>query len=56
MPPEYLLYQAAKYMGVSPWDLDEQPIMWRDWALIFMDAEAKHQQRLQEQQERQQRR
>jgi hypothetical protein len=27
--------RAAKYLGVAPWDLAEQPTYWRDVALYF---------------------
>lgn len=31
--------QAAKYLNVAPWDLLEQPVYWKDKALIAMTAE-----------------
>jgi len=40
-PPEwYLLLRAARYLGVSPWELAERPVTWRDWALIAESAES----------------
>lgn len=39
MPDWYPLVQAAKYLGVAPWDLLEQSAWWRDRALIAMSAE-----------------
>jgi len=40
-PPDwYLLIRAARYLGVAPWDLARQPVVWRDWALIAESAEA----------------
>jgi hypothetical protein len=38
-PDWYELISAAKYLGVSPWDLDAQPIKWRERALIAQGAE-----------------
>jgi len=32
--------QAARYLGVSPWDLEEQSIEWYNRALVAMSAEA----------------
>lgn len=37
MPDWYPLLRAARYLGVAPWDLYEQPAQWMHWAL---DAEA----------------
>lgn len=42
-PDWYVLIQAAKYLGVPPWELMEQSIWWRDKALIAMSAEAQAQ-------------
>jgi len=39
-PDWYALIQAAKYLGVAPWMLLEQPIFWQDKALIAATAEA----------------
>jgi hypothetical protein len=36
MQPWYRLIRAAKYLGVPPWELAEQPIWWLNAAL---DAE-----------------
>lgn len=38
-PAWYPVMQAAKYLGVAPWELMEQSIWWRDKALIAMSAE-----------------
>lgn len=38
-PDWYALIQAAKYLNVAPWDLLEQPVFWKDKALIAMTAE-----------------
>lgn len=39
--PEYVgLYQAARYMGVAPWELARQSIWWKNKALTIMQAEA----------------
>ncbi len=42
-PDWYTLIAAARYLGVAPWDLLEQPIWWRDKALIAATAEAQAQ-------------
>jgi len=38
-PDWYALVQAAKYLGVAPWDLMRQSIYWQDKALIALSAE-----------------
>lgn len=38
-PEWYALIQAAKYLGVPPWELMEQSVWWQDKALIAMTAE-----------------
>lgn len=40
LPAWYNLMRAAKWMGVSPWDLLEAPLIWQDWALEAQAAEA----------------
>lgn len=40
MPDWWPLLQAAKYLGVAPWDLARQPAYWMRWALTAMGAEA----------------
>lgn len=40
VPEEYALVQAAKYLGVAPWDLAERPQWWTNLALTFSSAEA----------------
>jgi hypothetical protein len=38
--PEYFgLFQAAKYLGVAPWELAKQSIWWQNKALVIMQAE-----------------
>jgi len=39
-PDWYSLLQAAKYLGVAPWDLMERSVWWRDKAVIAASAEA----------------
>jgi hypothetical protein len=39
VPDYYPLIQAARYLGVPPWDLLKQSAKWKDWALICMTAE-----------------
>ena len=43
MPDWYEAIAAAKYLGVAPWDLLEQPKIWRDWAMQGAGAEAQAQ-------------
>jgi len=35
--------QAAKYLGVAPWDLMERSVFWQDKALIANAAEGQAQ-------------
>ncbi len=39
IPDDYALVQAARYLGVAPWDLIEQSTWWIDRALMFMTEE-----------------
>lgn len=39
MPEWYPLVRAARYLGVAPWELLEQPSAWMDFALIAESAE-----------------
>lgn len=39
MPEWYPLMQAARYLGVPPWDLADQAECWTDWALSARNAE-----------------
>jgi len=41
MPEWYVFLQAAKYLGVAPWDLIDHGIAYTNAALVAMDAEAK---------------
>ena len=38
-PDWYELLVAAKFLGVPPWELLEQPIYWKRWALEAASAE-----------------
>ena len=38
-PDWYPLIKAARWLGVPPWELFEQPQVWQDWALIAMAAD-----------------
>lgn len=38
-PEWYLLIRAAKFLGVNPWELSEQPIGWMQMALEAESAE-----------------
>jgi hypothetical protein len=39
VPDWYAHIKAAKYLGVAPWDLLEQPIIWHNWAVRAEEAE-----------------
>lgn len=51
-PDWYTVVQAAKYLGVAPWDLMRQPIYWTEWAIHSNHAEATAQKNQQERQQR----
>lgn len=38
-PDWYPLIRAARYLGVPPWELAQQPAVWQDWALAAEQAE-----------------
>jgi hypothetical protein len=40
MPEWYITIQAAKYLGVPPWDLADRPMAWQEWAVAARNAEA----------------
>lgn len=42
-PPDYALFQAAKYCNCPPWELLEQSIVWKFKALDYLSAEAEAQ-------------
>lgn len=46
-PDWWFHVRAARYLGVSPWDLAGQPVFWRNVALISEDVEAQFQQDMQ---------
>lgn len=46
IPDWYPLLRAAKYLGVAPWELARQPAIWRTWAVMGENAEAKAQEQL----------
>ncbi len=39
-PDFYPLLQAARYLGVAPWELAKQSRVWLSWALASEAAEA----------------
>lgn len=39
IPEWYRLICAAKYLGVAPWDLHSQPVIWQSWADMAERAE-----------------
>ena len=39
-PPDWYIHiRAARYLGVAPWELSEQPVFWRAAALAAESAE-----------------
>lgn len=40
-PPWYAELQAARYLGVAPWELAERSVGYLNLALAAMDAEAR---------------
>ena len=36
---EWNLFMAAKWAGVGPWELAEQPVWWKNRLLFFMNVE-----------------
>lgn len=47
-PDWYVLLRAARYLGVAPWALAEQPVTWREFALAAERAEGLAQQKANE--------
>lgn len=41
MPEAYYVIRAARYLGVAPWDLAQQPRFWLDFALCCEYAESR---------------
>lgn len=37
-PEWFELIEAARYLAVPPWVLMEQPVCWREWALMSRAA------------------
>ncbi|MCX7669312.1 MAG: hypothetical protein N2439_04490 [Anaerolineae bacterium] len=40
MPDWWPVIQAARYLGVAPWELARQPVFWLNAALLAQGAEA----------------
>lgn len=38
-PEEYLLFRAARYCGVAPWELEQQSVYWLNHALKYESIE-----------------
>lgn len=34
LAPEYVLIRAARYLGVTPWELEQAEGRWLEWALF----------------------
>jgi hypothetical protein len=49
MPDWYPTVRAARYLGVSPWDLMDQPMAWQQWALMAEAADNEAQEALSKQ-------
>lgn len=39
LPAWYTLLRAARYLGVAPWELAAQPVIWARWAWAAESAE-----------------
>ncbi len=52
MPDWYIHLRAAKYLGVAPWELSQQPVFWRNAALTAESVEADYQKQENERQSR----
>jgi hypothetical protein len=48
IPETYRLFRAAKYIGVSPWELSEQSVFWMNHALEYENIENKAERKRQE--------
>lgn len=46
--------RAAKYLGVAPWELMEQPFVWEQWARAAENAENEAERQKQESRRRKQ--
>jgi hypothetical protein len=53
VPDWYGLVRAARYLGVTPWALLEQPLAWQAWATIAENAELEADKARAEQQQQQ---
>lgn len=51
MPDWYPLLRAARYLGVAPWLLLQQPYAWQAWALTAERVEGEVQEELRKQAE-----
>lgn len=40
VPPWWVTVKAARYLGVPPWELEQQPVAWTLVALAAESAEA----------------
>lgn len=52
VPDWYRTIRAAKYLGVAPWELMDQPVVWESWARVSENAEAEANRQRQEAQKR----
>lgn len=46
LPGWYRLLRAARWLGVAPWELAQQPETWLHWAVAAENAEAKAREQL----------
>ena len=52
VPREYSNMRAARYLGVPPWDLEQQSSYWTEHALAFEEIEVAAQRKAREKKER----
>lgn len=38
LPDWFRLIEAARYLGVPPWDLANKPVFWQEAALVAKDS------------------
>ncbi len=36
-----MVIKVARYLGVAPWDLVQQPVIWRRWGLAAYNLDLK---------------
>jgi hypothetical protein len=51
-PDWYFHLRAAKYLGVAPWELSDQPVFWRNAALTAENVEGQYQEQQNQKQQK----